>query len=123
MTIRDFFRTLLGIRQLEERILMTITDATVRLESSLALLGTNVNEQLTAISLEIQQLASAVANGGDTSDIETRLNAAADKLDALRAQVTDSTAQLGSDDPTALPADGGGTDSGAGQTDPNAPTT
>jgi len=94
---------------------MALNEATLRLESSLALLGTNINDQLTAISAEIQQLAAAVANtGGDTADIETRLAAAADKIDALRAQVTDSTAQMGADDPAA-PTDGGGTE-------PNAPT-
>lgn len=91
---------------------MALNDATLRLESSLALLGTNVNDQLTAISTEIQQLATAVANGGESSDIESRLNAAADKLDALRAQVTDSTSRMTADDAPATET----------PTDPNAPT-
>jgi septal ring factor EnvC (AmiA/AmiB activator) len=118
MNLRNFFRALLGIHYLEERILMALNEATLRLESSLALLGTNINDQLTAISAEIQQLATAVANtGGDTADIEARLGAAADKLDALRAQVTDSTASMSADDAPAAPTEGGDTG-----TDPNAPT-
>lgn len=108
MTIRDFFRTLLGIRYLEERIIMSLETSTARIEASLATLGTDLTSQLAAVSLEIQQLATAVSSGGDTADIETRLNAAADKIDTLAQQVTDATTQLGADDPAA-PADGGDT--------------
>lgn len=120
MNLRNFFRALLGIHYLEERILMALESATARIEASIATLGIDVANQQSAISSEIRDLAAAVANtGGDTSDIEARLSAAADKLDALSAQVVDSTTQLSADDAPAAPTDGGGTDN---STDPNAPT-
>ncbi len=79
---------------------MALNEATARVEASLAALGTNITTQLTATTLEIQQLANAVASlPGDTTDIENRLNAVGDQLDALSQQVTASTAQLGADDP------------------------
>ncbi len=86
---------------------MALNDATARVEASLAALGGDITDQLTAISAEIQQLADAAANG-DTTDIETRLGAVADKLDSLAVQVTDSTTQLAGDDAPAA-------------VDPNAP--
>lgn len=81
---------------------MALNDATARVEASLAALGTNITAQLDATTLEIQQLANAVASlPGDTTDIENRLNAVGDQLDALSQQVTTSTQQLGADDPAA----------------------
>lgn len=111
MNLRNFFRALLGIQHTEVRILMALEDATARLEQAVANLGNDVTTQLTAISNEIQQLATAAGNG-DTAGLEARLNAVADKIDALSTQVTDSTTQLQADDPA--PADGG---AGDGSTD------
>jgi len=78
---------------------MALNDATARIEASIATLGDNITSQQSAIASEIRDLATALSNqGGDTSDIENRLNASADKLDALSQQVAESTSQLQADD-------------------------
>lgn len=97
MNFRNFLRALLGIHNLEVRILMALNDATARLTASIATLGTDVATQLDAISAEIKQVADAVA-AGNTDGLEAQLNALADQVDGISTQVTDSTSQLGADD-------------------------
>lgn len=58
-------------------------------------------EQLTAIDIELKQLADAIANSGLTPDQQAALQNSIDAITGATTAMRTSTAKLASDDPTA----------------------
>lgn len=87
----------------EARIMTAIQDATNRIVASAAANTTALASLVAAASLEIQQVADALTNGGETDldALAAQLNAASDSLDAGVATATASVTALGADDPAA----------------------
>lgn len=64
------------------------------LDDRIAAVEAGVNSVGEAIQTEIQQLADAIASGGQVSQADL------DRLDALATQLTGDVTALGADDPT-----------------------